>query len=430
MKVLNLGLESISFQSGAFFRELVEIITKARAGGGKDKKEREEVGKQIALCTAKHTNIQTTVEFIDNFNNACIYPKFFTPENVLYNHSAKEVFKQYYAELANIRAGTTIEGWVNTANSTVGGEFAKMVHATYYDTSFIFSNKKFSAEGAASIVLHEIGHGFTFFQFLADTVMLNVVLQQTYQELLGAKDEKDIKMIVSRSRKRLKLENASDWSTETYSKDAGTIINVIATEAVMQRSSEDNKRYYTQNTAEELAEIFAVRHGGAAGLIEIRQYFASSSDIANMNFCVISSAMVGAAAILVTALVPALAPVTGIIALAAISVAAGGLLSASSMPEFTKFSQTIGKIRNQLVERLKQNNLPADVLKETLSCIDVAVKAIEDTPDQNVPMLVAFFNFMRLDKKNAAAWREYTDKLEHMATNELFVRAARLVSKA
>lgn len=430
MKVLNLGLESISFQSGAFYRELTEIITKARAGDVKDKKAREEVGKQIALCTAKHTNIQTTVEFIDNFDNACVYPKFFTPENVLYNHSAKEIFKRFYSELADIRAGSTIEGWINTATSTVGGEFAKLTHSTYYDTSFIFSNKKFSAEGAAAVVLHEIGHAFTFFQFIADTVVLNVVLQQTYQELMGAKDGKDIKMIITRNRKRLKLENASDWSEEVYSKDAGTIVKVLATEAVLQRSNSDNKRYYTQNTAEELAEIFAVRHGGANGLIEVRQYFASRFNIADFNFGIIASAMTAAAALLATALIPALAPVAAIIVVGAVVVAGGGFSAAATMPEFTKFSQTIGKIRNQLVERLKEENLPADVLKETLSCINTAVKAIENTPDQDVPMLVAFFNFMRLDKKNAAAWREYTDKLEHMATNELFVRAASLVSKA
>lgn len=425
MKVLKLGLESISFQSGDFYRELTDIIVAARTGE-KTKKAKEEVGKQIALCTAKHTKIQTTVEFIDNYNNACIFPKFFAPENVLYANDARALFKEYYDMLSDIRAGSTVEGWINTANSTVGGEFARLVHATYYDTDFIFSNKKFSAEGAASVILHEIGHGYTFFQFLADTVMLNVVLQQTYQELVGAKDEREIKMIITRNRKRLKLENASDWSEEIYSKDKGTIVKVMATEAVLNRNKQDNKRYYTQNTAEELAEIFCVRHGGAKGLIEVRQYFASNFNLAEVSFGILGSCMAAAAAILGAMLLPAIAPVAMVVAGLSLLTAAAGAAAAATVPEFTKFSQTIGKIRNQLVERLKQGNLPPELLKETLSCIEAAVKAINDTPDSDVPFVIRFFDFMRSDKRNSVAWREYTDKLEHMATNELFVRAARL----
>lgn len=425
MKILSLGLESISFQSGEFHRELTDIITEARKGPV-NKQTKEEVGKKIALCTAKHTNIQTTVEFVDNFNNACIYPSFFSPENVLYSKDARSFFKQYYDYLAATRPGTTVEGWINTAKGTVGGHFAKLTHATYYDTDFIFGNKKFSAEGAASIVLHEIGHGFTFFQFMADTVMLNVVLQQTYQELVKAANPGEVKMIVTRNRKRLKLQNASDWSEEVYSKDKETIIKVLAAEAVIERQKSDNKVFYTQDIAEELAEIYCVRQGGAKGLIEVRQYFANRTDLRNASFGILSSALVAAGAGLCAALVPALAWILVPVAVGGALFAGLGILSAASFPEFTKFSQTIGKIRNQMVERLKEGNLPPQLLKETLETIDMAIKAVEETPDDATPMAVAFFDFFRKEKRNSVAWREYTDKLENMATNDLFIRAARL----
>ena len=92
MKILNLGLETIAFQKGQFYKDLTDIIVRARAGS-KDKASEEQVAKDIALCTAKYTNIQVTVEFINNFNNACIYPSIFTKESVFYGQGMAKAVK-------------------------------------------------------------------------------------------------------------------------------------------------------------------------------------------------------------------------------------------------------------------------------------------------------------------------------------------------
>lgn len=427
MKILNLGLESIAFQNGDFYRELTDIITKARAGS-KDKAAKEQVAKDIALCTAKYTNISVTVEFIDQFNNACIFPSLLAREGVHYGAGMAEMMKKYYDYATKLGRGRKLEGLVNTATSKVGGEFMALTHKSYYDTSFIFSNRQFSAAGAAAVILHETGHAFTFFEYLADTVMINLHLQEAYQELMQATGDGEVRMIVERTRKNLKLNDPAEWSKDiTKETDKGTVIHILASEAALARNKTDNKMIYTQDVAEEMAEIFCVRHGGAEGLIDVRRYFANNNSIADANFGVLLSAVIAAVGALS---LPVLGPVGAAIIAIGLSGVIGGNVAAATLPEFTKFSQTIGKVRNQMVERLKQANLPPDVVRECLRNIDLAVTAMKDVPDDKLPALVAFWDFFRTSKRSVREWREYTDKLENLATNDLFIRASALALKS
>lgn len=422
MKILNLGLETIAFQKGQFYKDLTDIIVRARAGA-KDKASKEQVAKDIALCTAKYTNIQVTVEFINNFNNACIYPSIFTKESVFYGQGMAEAVKTYYDELAKIGKGRKLEGLVNPANSTVGGEFAKISHKSYYDTDFIFSSRQFSAEGAAAVILHETGHAYTFFEYLADTVMINLTLNDAYQDLMKVTDDTGVRMIVERTRKLLNIDQPGGWVQDMgKDKDANSIIHILATEATVSRSKTDNKSFYTQDVAEEMAEIFCIRHGGSKGLIEVRQYFRDRQDLSEMNFGILASAVLAAIGAVT---IPLTGGATSVLLFVGLAGMFAGSVAAASMPDFTKFSQTIGKVRSQLVQRLKDANLPKEVIEDTLRGIDAAEAAIKDTPDDKLPFAVAFFDFFRTSKRDARAWREYTDKLEEMATNALFVRAAR-----
>lgn len=422
MKILNLGLETIAFQKGQFYKDLTDIIVRARAGA-KDKASKEQVAKDIALCTAKYTNIQVTVEFINNFNNACIYPSIFTKESVFYGQGMAEAVKTYYDELAKIGKGRKLEGLVNPANSTVGGEFAKISHKSYYDTDFIFSSRQFSAEGAAAVILHETGHAYTFFEYLADTVMINLTLNDAYQDLMKVTDDTGVRMIVERTRKLLNIDQPGGWVQDMgKDKDANSIIHILATEATVSRSKTDNKSFYTQDVAEEMAEIFCIRHGGSKGLIEVRQYFRDRQELSEMNFGILASAVLAAIGAVT---IPLTGGATSVLLFVGLAGMFAGSVAAASMPDFTKFSQTIGKVRSQLVQRLKDANLPKEVIEDTLRGIDAAEAAIKDTPDDKLPFAVAFFDFFRTSKRDARAWREYTDKLEEMATNALFVRAAR-----
>ncbi len=422
MKILNLGLETIAFQKGQFYKDLTDIIVRARAGS-KDKASKEQVAKDIALCTAKYTNIQVTVEFINNFNNACIYPSIFTKESVFYGQGMAEAVKTYYDELAKIGKGRKLEGLVNPATSTVGGEFAKISHKSYYDTDFIFSSRQFSAEGAAAVILHETGHAYTFFEYMADTVMINLTLNDAYQDLMKATDDTGVRMIVERTRKMLDIDQPGGWVQDIgKDKDANSIIHILATEASVCRSKTDNKSFYTQDVAEEMAEIFCIRHGGSKGLIEVRQYFRDRQELSEMNFGILASAVLAAIGAVT---IPLTGGATSVLLFVGLAGMFAGSVAAASMPDFTKFSQTIGKVRSQLVQRLKDANLPKEVIEDTLRGIDAAEAAIKDTPDDKLPFAVAFFDFFRSSKRDARAWREYTDKLEEMATNALFVRAAR-----
>lgn len=426
MKQLHIATESIAFQTGAFFKELSIIIQDGRDAGAASEDAVRKFSIRLDQCIHKHTGITTSTRFLEDYDNAFVFLPALTRGNVLHGRSFNEYLEKNFDADRLSFLDLEKKGWIDPANSRVGGAFSEIIFKTYL--GFVFETK-YTAEEIASIVLHEVGHAFTFLQFMADTIVVNTVLQRTYQELTNANADKKVKIILTKAADDMAIKNRDWLHAVDDATDGEVAYKLIASAVQIEDRVMDNKRFFSQDACEELAEIFAIRHGAGRALLTMRAKDKwdgtrpSRGYLVQVGFLIVS---IMAAPLTQGQSIP-LAILTAVILIATVS---DHISSASSMPDITKFKQTATKIRNQFVEQIKTSKLPKEELVEILNSVNLADQLIQGyKSDYDPDMLAKFFDMFRKGKMDARASRDYTDVLERLASNDLFVRAAQLSSR-
>ena len=420
MKQLNIGTESIAFQTGAFFKDLTLCVQDLRAMEVKKEDDIARFCVRIDQCIYKHTGISTSVKFWQGGDNAFVALPNMTRGNVL-NRASFNKFLEKNFNADNISfLNLEKKGWINPAESRVGGAFSEINFHIFVGEMFLVG-KGYTPEEAAAAILHEVGHAYTFLQFMADVIVVNTVLQRTYQELTNANADKKVKIILTKAADDMSINNR-DWLEaveDTTNKEVA--FKVLVTAVQIEPRNMDNKRYFTMDAAEELADIFAARHGAGRAIITLRSKFVSSAPKSYGILQGIAWSLVG------ICLAP-MAPLTLLMTYYGIVVAITGAMTAAEANDVSSFKQLAKKMRNQFVEKLKLSNLPKEATLEAIESIDLADKIIQGYQgnESDPATIVKFFDMFRRGKMDARASREYTDKLESLATNDLFIRAAQL----
>lgn len=422
MKLLFIGTESIAFQSGAFFKDLTLLVQDLRAAGDKSQDAINKWFLRVDRSVYDHTGITTNGLFWPGGDNAAMVIPTMTRGNVLnraeFNKFVAKKFDADKLSFYNLEK----QGWIDPANSRVGGAFSEIVFKMIVGELFLFG-KTFTPEEAATVILHEVGHAYTFLQFIADTVVINAVLQRTWAELTSGTPDKKVRMILTKAADDMAIQN-KDWLQSIEDGTAADVaFKVLATVVAIEPRLMDNKRYFSMDAAEELADIFAARHGAGRAVVTMRSKFMSAD---SRSYGVL-------AGVAYTFLGVALMPFVGVIGLPVAMLGAlltyCGVAEASKAPDLSTFKQLSLKMRNQFVERIKLMDLPKEELVEEIASIDLVDKIVQGYHgDADPAMLVKFLDMFRRGKMDARASRDYTDKLESLAANDLFIRAAQLGS--
>lgn len=421
MKILNLANESIAFQSGSFFKDLTLIIKDIRASGLRTREDVQRYYVRIEKCIYEHTGITTSVQFVQAMANAFVLIPALGRSNVLNRGNFNKFLEKHFDADKLSFFNLEKKGWIDPATSKVGGAFSEIVFKAYIGDPFLL-DRTYSPEAAAAVILHEVGHAYTFIQFLADTIVVNGVLQRTYAELTNGNPDKKVKLILTKAAEDMRLENR-DWLEPVVDKTDGELAyRVLVTAVAVEPRLMDNKRYFTYDAAEEFADIFAARHGAGRAIVELR---ASMKNTPRQSY----DLMVSTGLTLFGVLTAVTAGAAGGIFLAIMGgvMMAMGMGQAANALDPTSFKQLAIKMRNQSVERLKLSNVPKEDITEIIEGIDVINSLIRNhKEDIDQPLIVKFFDMLRRGKMEARASREYTDRLEAVAANDLFVRAAEL----
>jgi hypothetical protein len=427
MKLLELGNESIAFQTGAFFKELTSTIKDLRASGLYKPEEMGKYAVRLEQCIYKHSGITTSIRFLADYDNDFVLIPALTKGHVLNSTDwAKFVEKHYNADVHSF-LDLERKGWIDPANSRVGGAFSDIVFKTYLGNNDMIS-KKYTPEESASVVLHEVGHAYTFLQFLADTVIVDTVMQRTYQELMDGNPDKKVKMIVTKAADAMQIENRDWLQSITDGTDKDTAIKVLASAAFIEPRKMDNKRFFSQDACEELAEIFAIRHGAGRALMTMR----SKTKYVSYSYHYLRDIAWGLLGAAITPLIPVIGLTIVCAFLFSIFSKLGSQLGFAVLAkeDVTSFKQTATKIRNQFVEQIKTTKLPKQELLEIIESINLTDKTIQGyVGDFEPDLMMRFLDMFRRGKMEARNSREYTDKLERLSANDLFVRAAELSAK-
>lgn len=440
MKTLSIATESIAFQSKSFFRNLTSIIKNYHASP-KDNQVLDTFKRNLGMCIAEHTGMFAVVHIVtgDLETPLVAYP-IINPDHVLGKKDISGIVRNAIREGNSKRFEAIVSGFVDAETATVSGDFCKIQHDIVIPAYFT-DPAKIEDELLAAAIIHEVGHMFTMLQFAADAVVSNIAMAEAARQYMQEPDYKKARMILNMASKTLD-DKACTWVdeiTDDQDRAVGAQLYVMHTQAA--RADGDNKKHFGYDNSEELADIFMVRHGAGDAGMRLRQKTDNMMKNVSEN-----------QDNLTTAFAPFVATLTAVFAaglIATMGAAAAPLLTIPLLSGIVSGSRTVSviskamnykeepsmevlvrKLRNQMIAGLKSSKLPKDQLKDYMQGIERGTAILEEGSRAIDPprfhLIVDFFSKDRTQRRKS---REYTERLENMVANELFVKAHSLLNR-
>lgn len=424
-----LTMEAIKFQDGSLFKEMTELFKTMDNLTSYEEKVKYISGKPLSDLIRKYTGLTIQTEVIPNMseiNCSCITPDI-TKNNVL----IEEWRKQFYRNRDFKQLSKNIDeivGVVDLVNGRVKGAFEKIVIRVFVTDGFI-RDTEFTPENKAAFVLHEVGHAFTFLEFIAESAKTDFSLATAARELLQTTD-KEKKITLAKSLNDA-MGTTVDVNVIAESSDVATWYTVYISNKEEQTRVATHMGRYSDTSAEFVADQFVTRHGGGAamadalakiykrlGKISVRDRNSIWTQYAVCSLSVIS-AIVGLSLI---------NPILGTMSTVALFVN----LKTITLYDFTYSTYTsdkdrVAKLKQELVGRLKDRDLPQDIRVSTLDAIkeiDKILKTIND--NRSVMELITIA--LRSDVQQAVKQEQVQKTLSTVINNDLFKTAATLDS--
>lgn len=400
---LNLAEESIDFQSDLFFKNLT-LICSTLVGVKEDTiADNPSVG-NLSKCIKEFTNMNFVIHLGDQGPSVEI-PKV-DRNNVLVNNFLKNYINNTSGMALIKDSDKAVRGSVNRKTGKVSGVFSEIAVAMYLPAK-LMSSDSFTPEQKASIILHEVGHIETYFEYLSNTITTNQVLAGISKGLLGANSIKEREVILMSAKNALKLKelNTEELSKVTNDK---VVEYVVVSSVIRENSSEIGTNIYDYNTWEYLADQYATRMGAGRHLVTaLDKIYKSSWNISKRGITTYLSFEAFKLVVLFVS------PALGLMLIT---------MDGSGDGTYDRPGARLKRVRNQLVERLKDKALTKDeimVVTEDIKIIDTVLETFEDRRQ--------FFGLL-WDTLSPSARRAYSQEklqqqLELFAANELFTRS-------
>ena len=257
------SLEAIDFQKKSMlfaeltnqFQELIEINpTQPRAI--------EKSG--LAKIITHYTGIPVDVTLDPNPKpNAWAAPPILTKNHPLLKNAYRALYDEKQAVKLVDNAEGLLQGTVDLRNSKVYGIFTKI--DCKLGISVGCFNAKMAADEMAAIMLHEIGHLFTYFEYAANMIRLNYVLNTATKAILETGDKVRRIEILENVEKAARAP-IFDKKALAESENKETYEAIIISANREELRSELGSDIYDDRGWERLADQFAARHGAALPL--------------------------------------------------------------------------------------------------------------------------------------------------------------------
>jgi hypothetical protein len=426
-KIKGLSLEMIDFQDPelhvvltSLFTEMKELDQGAMASS--------DVAVRIEKAIADRTNLK--VDFTMH-NDGGAYS--LTPTIDKNNPLIENVLREFHTNSHTLKmiekAGGAIRGSVNLATSKVSGVFAEMECVVNMPTFWVagkFMGGGFTAGELSAITLHEIGHLFTFFEYMWHSVTTNQVLAAVARGLDESQDQNDRELLMISAAKALSLdETEMKKLADNGTNKAATVL--IVKELTINARSELGADLYDMNNWEQLADMFAARHGAGRDLIigmnKIDQLVGDISTRSTGKYLALEA--VKALLFLSTA---GFLILPGMQVVAVVPFLVWFAMILSDGPGSTLYDRPgvrLKRVRDQLVEQIKDRGLGKEIierLKEDLVAVDKLLESVKD----RFQLWSLMFAYLNSDSRNRLRQEKLQQELETLAANDLFVKAAEL----
>lgn len=423
-KVHDVALEMIDFQDTTLFKALTAIYAEMKE---LDQKSMASSSQAVAIEKTLFDMTGIKVEFTMDDNGAYCLPPIVDKNNPLIDNVMREWLTNASPLKMIEKAGGIVRGKVDLVHSKVSGVFSEMnciLNMPTYWVAGKFMNGGFSAAELAAITLHELGHLFTGFEFLWHSVTTNQVLAGVAKGLDQSADQAEREMILMSAAKALNLNEAEMKKlAESGTNKAATIL--VLQEVTRFAPSEIGTSIYDMNNWEQLADQFAARHGAQ------RDLFMALDKIHHLvgDISVRSTAKYVALEVVKVLLMfgtIGLATVAGPAAIIPFFIwTAMILIDGPGSPLYDRPGVRLKRIRDQLVEQIKDRDLGKDVvvrLKEDLVACDKLLETVKD----RFQLITLVFGFFNSEFRDRLKQEKLQQELETLVANDLFVKSAEL----
>ena len=408
--------ESILFQvNSQLFKELI-LSFKALQKEAKDKISDSELVTNISKIIKHHTGLNVTLNIANN--NPQVTIPMVNKNNVLVNSVIRNVVSSSDGLKIIAESKGAAKGSVNLKTGEVSGIFSE-VSSTIDMPTYMFTTMQFTPEEISAIVLHEIGHLVVYYEYMSRTVSTNQALAGVSKALdkSGTVEEREAVLITAKTALRLKDLDAKLLAKSNNKKVAEI---VIITNIVKETVSELGCNIYDVSTWEYLADQYAARHGAgrylATGLEKIYKSIGNISFRSTPTYLAMEALKV----LLIISPIMLLITAESMLGLGMVL-----MMLDSDNPTYDRPGERIKRIRDQIVENLKDKKLDKDDIERLnadIAAIDVILKEVDDRRQ----FISVLWDIVSSTSRKARNQESLQKELEDLIVNDLFVMASKL----
>jgi uncharacterized membrane protein len=426
-------MESIDFQGNGFFNDLVKAVETCHKNCFGAKNYAEFIGtpeaEHLLSVVKKHTGI--TLFYTTRYEE---YGPAIIPAQIKEGHVFTEDGMRDHPEIMNMISSThgknrskVVSGSVNLKEAKVYGFFADQPNELLMPmaslTQLSLWGTEMTAEEIAAILMHEIGHAFTFFEFLTRTSRTNQVLAYLSQKRTTGNPE-EIKSALAFVSKTVGMTKDQEKAIENAKSDEETAVLLMTIGGEKMRS-ELGVDFYDSTACEQLADQFACRMGCGhhvifalekLGGLEVYNAHKSKWGYLIEGFwytCLISSLFLTSGFILAL----------GVVHILLIGLEIG--FAEHLKPIYDNGEYRPKRIMQDMIERLKDRTITQDEKVSLVENIE-RLKIIVATKDATPSILEYIKLLVNSSYKKAINYEVLQKQLETLASNSLYTQAAKL----
>ena len=422
--------EAISFQSTAFRDSLISLFEKYRTD--QTPVMVTELETAISDSIKDYTNINVDTR-IGNYQMSIEVPQIDKNSPMLEGYGFSDIVssKRTLSDIRKSKNGS-VTGMIDPQTSRVGGYLADLPAVRMFLNQFmiygmkgtgndIFDANKYTSGELAATIIHEVGHVWTFMEFLVRYRTDNQILAATARELDGTTDSGKRELIIKDAGDALGVKSID--AQDLSHKNNTTVYTVLVTNVARFNRSQSGSRGYDINSFEAMADQFAGRHGCGRDLVTGLDKMSKGSihrrgwtSYMFFEFSKIAMGLAGVAAI-ATGVTP--------IAMGVAFVLTTLILADSHNEWYDKTGYRFRRIRNDLIEMLKDPGVSKEESARIRYDID-EIDEINKKYKDHTQLIGLVYDYLIPSGISKRKDIEFQQVLESMSANQMFYYANRL----
>lgn len=413
----HLRMEAFANISSSLCEKLTEKIADLRKTGDYSSEAVSKCG--VTEVIRAHTNMDVKFQVTKgiSWNAFAVYPS--VDNNHPFLRKRWGGFLYHSDTGAALTAKGPVEGSVDRRKYQVHGCFKEM-ECTVAIAHDLISNKDFTNEEITEIILHEVGHHFTYFEYLGNFVDESWIISNAARIVASDAPVETKRKVLTRAKESLGidvLDTEEVLNTNKLIAEKNTELVLVSRTALNTRNNSDKPDYDLRN-CEQLADAFVAYHGGGRGLASALVKFDKKGwGIASRNsFVYLVVELIKTA---VTLLSLWYAPFYSIIIL---------LLMIPSSKIYDPPEMRLKTLKQQLISSMRQtkNTEERKRITEQINAINLLMKELDD---KRTFYEIIYENISPTGRRRANEQRR-AEEIKDILFNELIVKANEIRSLA